>query len=109
MEIGIDIEEIERIKKAHKRWGDRFLNRIYTKREIEYCFSLSDPYPSLTGRYCAKEALTKALKKRLPFSDVELIHGKNSSPELLIRGKKTDLSVSISHCRHYAVAVVLKP
>ncbi|MCE5313110.1 MAG: 4'-phosphopantetheinyl transferase superfamily protein, partial [Nitrospiraceae bacterium] len=41
--IGTDIVEIKRIKHAIARWGDRFVNRLFSRREIEYCYSKSEP------------------------------------------------------------------
>ena len=55
---GIDIIEISRIAKAVDSWGDRFLKRIYTNREIEYCRGRA---PELAARFAAKEAVMKAL------------------------------------------------
>lgn len=63
--IGTDIVEIERIKKAVEKWGGRFLNKIYTEKEISYCYLRKDPFAHLAGRFAAKEAVIKA------FSGVE--------------------------------------
>ncbi len=109
MEVGIDIEEIARIKKAHKRWGDRFIRHIFTHQEAKYCFSLKDPYPSLAARFCAKEATIKALKKSIPFNRIEIVKKEDSSPSIQIDGKPTNLSVSLSHSKDHAVAIVIKP
>ncbi len=104
MEVGIDIEEISRIKRAVEKWGDRFLNRIYTKREIEYCFKKKSPYPSLTGRFCVKEAVIKVFGGALNFSDIETVNEKSGKPLVYIRGKTTNIKISISHTKSYAVA-----
>ena len=56
--IGIDIVEIPRIKGALERWGERFLQRIYTSQEIAYCRGRA---PQLASRFAAKEAVMKAL------------------------------------------------
>ncbi len=58
--IGTDIIEIVRIKKAVERWGYRFLNKIYTEKEISYCYQRKDTFTHLAGRFAAKEAAIKA-------------------------------------------------
>lgn len=58
--IGTDIVEISRIKEAVKKWGSRFLNRIYTEKEISYCYLRKNPFDHLAGRFAAKEAAIKA-------------------------------------------------
>ena len=59
--LGIDSVQVDRIKKASKRWGKSFLRRLFTDRELDYCFRHKNPYPSLAARFAAKEALIKAL------------------------------------------------
>ena len=59
--IGIDLIEIDRIRQAWQRHGERFLNRIFTDRELDYCLTKKDPAPSLAARWAAKEAVAKAL------------------------------------------------
>ena len=58
MLIGVDIIEIERVKKAVER-TPRFLDRVFTSRELVYCMKKANPYPSLAARFAAKEALRK--------------------------------------------------
>ncbi len=107
MEIGVDIEEIGRIKKAVDRWGNRFLKRIYTQDELNYCFRKRTPYPSLTGRFCVKEAVIKVLGKAIPYKDIEVRNNKFGKPSLFIKGKSSDIAISISHSRKYAVAIAV--
>ncbi|MDR2664050.1 MAG: holo-ACP synthase [Puniceicoccales bacterium] len=59
--VGIDLVEVDRIRFAHRRWGERFLARIFTAEEIQYCCARRDPYPSLAARFAGKEAVAKAL------------------------------------------------
>ena len=59
--IGTDIVEIDRIKEAVEKWGDRFLHRLYTEKELSYCYHKRDPFPSLAGKFAAKEAAIKAI------------------------------------------------
>ena len=108
MEVGIDIEEVSRIKKACKKWGNRFLSRIFTKSEIDYCFLKSNPYPSLCGRFSAKEAIIKVYGSNLSFNEIEILNDKDGKPYVLIKGRAMDnLKISISHTKNYAVAVAV--
>ncbi len=108
MEVGIDIEEIERIKSAHKRWGKRFLSRIFTKRELDYCFSKRNPYPCLAGRFCSKEAVIKVFDGKIGFLDIEIVNEGSGRPCVYVKGKLSNVKISISHSRLYATAIALK-
>ncbi len=108
MEVGVDIEEIERVKNAYKKWEDRFLNRIFSKNEIDYCFKKKDPFPSLTGRFCSKEAVIKVYGGGLSFKDIEVINEASGKPTVFVKGKKSNIKISISHSKLYAVAVACK-
>ena len=70
--IGTDLVEVVRIRSAIKKTGDRFLNRIYTKTEQDYCKSKANPEIHYAGRFAAKEALSKALgtgiRKNIKFN-----------------------------------------
>ena len=108
MEVGVDIEEIDRIKKAHEKWGEGFLSRVYTEKEKNYCFSKKNPYPCLTGRFCSKEAVIKVFGGKISFLDVEVINDKSGKPYVFVKGKMSNIKLSISHTRLYATAVALK-
>lgn len=58
--IGTDLIEVARIRRAHERYGERFLLRVYTEVERRYCLAHTNPYPSLAARFAAKEAVAKA-------------------------------------------------
>lgn len=105
-----------RIKEAVEKFGERFLRRVYTQREIEYCFSQRDPYPCLAARWACKEAVMKAvyaeLKTMLTWKDIEVNGVRFHPPDVKIlrqdlreRLKLYKLVVSISHERDYSVAV----
>ena len=104
--IGVDIEEITRFSKISFKTRQSFYKRIFTKNEIKYCLSKSNPYPHFAVRFCAKEAAIKALKnKKIKFSDIE-VSIKNDKPVLnLPDGKKS--MVSLSHTKKYAMAFVI--
>ena len=120
MDIGVDIVEIERIQRAVKKYGRRFLERIFTPKEIEYCKSKSDPSPHLAARYAAKEAVFKALglkkKRGLVWKNIEVISRPSGKPDIRVRGsiardlkkrKTKKIICSLSHSRKYAVAQVI--
>lgn len=110
MAIGIDIEDINRFENK----STKFLDRIYTKKEQEYCFSKSNPASHLAVRFCAKEALIKALTaleiKRPNFNEIEIFHGPNKNPKIhLPKDEKFNnltIDVSLSHDRTKAIAFV---
>jgi holo-[acyl-carrier protein] synthase len=114
--IGTDIIEISRIKNAVTNRGDRFLQRVFTGREIEL---YRDHLPSLAARFAAKEAVIKALdaaNRGINFKDIEILAGPNGRPEIFLHGAALKLShslkigrfaVSLSHSRNYAIAMVI--
>lgn len=59
--VGVDLTEIQRIRAAHQKHGQTFLDKIFTPDEQSFCLTKADPYPSLAARFAAKEAVSKAL------------------------------------------------
>lgn len=124
--IGTDICEISRIEKLHKKYGKKFLKKIFTENEINYCLSKKRTCSSsLTARFATKEAVSKALgaglnglgwKKGLNFLDIEIIRNENgniglklhnSAKKLEEKKKIKNWAVSISHGKDYAVSTVI--
>ncbi len=116
--VGIDIVKIERMKTAVDKWGDRFLGRVFTEKEIAYCYSKKTPYLSLSVRFAAKEALIKAIGSEAAVSlrDIEVTNRDGGRPVLKVRGKLSALfeekaithaHLSLSHEREYGVACVV--
>jgi holo-[acyl-carrier protein] synthase len=112
--IGTDIVEIDRIEKNSK--NNRFLERIFTFREKEYCFSKVRYAQHLAARFASKEACIKALGCGVSFLDIEVLNNHNGKPELLLHGEAlriaTNMGVksnflSISHSRDNAIAFVI--
>ena len=111
--IGIDIMEIHRIEEALSRGGDRFLNRIYTEKEREFCRNRSS---ALAGRFAAKEAVMKVLGtglKGIKWLDIETLSDADGMPVVHLHGnaKKRaeklglqEIVISVSHSKEYAVA-----
>lgn len=113
---GTDIIEISRIKKAINSKQDRFLKKIYTENEINYCEKKNNSkYEHYAVRFAAKEAIYKALNNlledRISWLDVEIINNKTGKPEVMFLNKIDkdlyDIEISMSHCREYAVANVI--
>ncbi len=112
---GIDIVENDRIKKAIDKYGDNFLKRIFTQREIDYCFFKKNFIPCFSARFAAKEATIKAyyqaFGKTLSFKDIEILGKKNKPAEILLHNDKyhlnINISLSISHEKNYSVAIVI--
>ncbi|MSP79231.1 MAG: holo-[acyl-carrier-protein] synthase [Dehalococcoidia bacterium] len=113
---GVDIVEVLRIEEAAKRWGTRFLQRIYTPGEIAYARGRG---PQLAGRFAAKEAGMKALGtgvKGVGWKEIEVVRIRGGAPTLQLHGRAAErakrlglqnFSISISHSREYAIAVVV--
>ena len=104
--IGIDIEEISRFQDKLK--DSKFLKKIFTKNELEYCFKKKDPAQSLATRFCAKEAAIKASLVKLFYNEIEVIM-KNGKPSIVINKPdiKYKVLVSLSHHKNSAIATVI--
>ncbi|RQD76276.1 MAG: holo-[acyl-carrier-protein] synthase [Candidatus Syntrophonatronum acetioxidans] len=113
---GIDLVEIDRIKKAYLKFPEKFRRRIFTPGEQEYIFCHRFPWERLAARFAAKEAVMKALGcgwGRVGFQDIEVINDSSGKPRVFLRGKAAALArelgvdhiiISLSHSREYAVA-----
>ncbi|MDA1035763.1 MAG: holo-ACP synthase [Chloroflexi bacterium] len=116
MSVGVDIIEIGRIAETIKRFGDRFLQRIYTPGEIAYCRGRA---PQLAARFAAKEAVMKALgtgTRGVGWREVEVTRKRTGEPGIELHGRAAAraehlgidrIAISISHSREYAVASVV--
>jgi holo-[acyl-carrier-protein] synthase len=116
--IGIDIVKIERMKKVVEKWGNRFLERVFTEGEISYCYEKKDPFLSLAVRFAAKEALIKAVGSidSVSLRDIEVVNVETGKPLLKVRGKLGDffqeqliknVHLSLSHEYEYGIACVV--
>jgi holo-[acyl-carrier protein] synthase len=105
---GVDITEVRRLRQAVEKWGEAFLNRVFTKEELENAKSRGSLYQHLAGRFAAKEAVFKALGDMgLNWKEVQVLNDKDGRPHCAIlssKGKKVDVHISISHVKNYAVA-----
>jgi holo-[acyl-carrier protein] synthase len=105
---GVDITEVKRLREAVEKWGNAFLDRVFTKEELENAKTRGSLYQHLAGRFAAKEAVFKAMgDAELSWKDVEILNDSEGKPYCQIlngRGKKIDVHISISHVKNYAVA-----
>jgi holo-[acyl-carrier protein] synthase len=103
--IGIDVVQNERIRDSIQRFGDRFLNRIYTEREIEYCKKCAQPEIHYAARFAAKEAAFKALGTGwaggIKWKDVEIVRMPSGKPELHLHGEASTFAASAGAKRFY--------
>lgn len=115
---GTDIIEIDRIKDSIDNLGEKFLNRVFTKKEIEYCESKNkQKYQHYAARFAAKEAAFKALswkirdKYDIKWTDFEVINDEQGRPIIKVYCIDYDdiknIDLSLSHCKEYAVANVI--
>ena len=116
--IGVDIVQNKRIGEAVERFGEKFLKRIYTEKELEYCNNQKAKIPCLAARWACKEAVIKAVFQEtgmlLKFKEIE-VNGRTGFPakvtiknEKVVKmlGEKT-IIVSLSHERDHSVAIAL--
>ncbi|MBL7130621.1 MAG: holo-ACP synthase [Candidatus Omnitrophica bacterium] len=106
--VGIDIVEISRLKQAIDKWGDDFLNRVFTKKEIEYSMQKRFPFQHLAARFAAKESIIKAFGNNpVTFKDIEIINDKFGKPSCRIHKKRNHIHLSIAHTDKYAIATAV--
>jgi len=116
--VGIDIIEIERVQKSIDEYGDHFLKKIFTEKELEYCLSKSNKYQHLAARFAAKEAVYKALAtgwhESLSWQSIEISNEPNGLPVVNLHGElnkfltdEESLRISMSHSRDYVACVAI--
>ncbi len=119
--IGVDIVEISRLERAIEQYGDRFVNRVFTEQEIDYCERVARKAERYATRFAAKEAARKAIGAATPvvalaWRDVEIISSTEGAPQLQFHGRAAELvkelkisraHISLSHERDQAIAFVV--
>jgi holo-[acyl-carrier protein] synthase len=114
--IGTDIIEIARIRQTIERWGERFLNRVYTPSELE----MYDRRPhSLAACFAGKEAVMKVLgtgARGVAWREIETLHHRSGKPYINLHGRARkeanrlgikEIDISLSHSREYATATAI--
>lgn len=116
LKIGNDIIETERIKKLYEKYAEKFKNKVYTSKEIEYCESKNaNKFQSYAGRFAAKEAIFKAIsqgldnKFKINWKDIEILNDEYGRPYANLNHIDfiEDIDISISHVKEYAISTVL--
>jgi holo-[acyl-carrier protein] synthase len=117
--LGTDIVDLIRLQKIHKRFGERFLRRILTDSEAEYCMKHKNPYPHIGGRFAVKESVIKAmsscLDKSFTLKDIEVTNLESGKPLIRFHNGalkvysrlEADMSITIAHTRKYATATAI--
>ena len=115
--IGIDVVEISRIEESIAEFGQKFLDRIFTAREQEYCQKQKRCAIHYAARFAAKEAVSKALGtgigKEVSWLDLEVVRKESGEPEVVLNGRAQSFAekngvgavkISLTHAQHYAAA-----
>ena len=116
--VGVDIADVKRIKNALERWGDRFISRTFSSREVQYCRRHRDEALRFAARFAAKEAFIKCMgsARGIHWNEIELLNDRSGKPHFhLSDGIKKELGkreikkvhVSVTHAAEYAVAFVV--
>ncbi len=116
LRAGVDIIEVERVRRAAQRHGDRFFGRFFTEDERSRC---EGHFPALAARFAAKEAVAKALGTGIgdvQWVDIEIVNDERGRPDVVLHGTAakiaaelglTEWSISLSHTSEQAVAFVI--
>jgi holo-[acyl-carrier protein] synthase len=118
--IGVDLIKIERIDRVLKRWGSRFIDRVFTDDEQTVCFSRAFPPSAFALRFAAKEAFSKAvglgMRKGIRWRDIEVYHHPGGKPGLKLHGQSlklcrnngiSNIFLSLSDEKEYGLAMVV--
>jgi holo-[acyl-carrier protein] synthase len=117
---GVDLVEIDRLRRILEKLKDRFVHRVFTTQEQQYCNAHRDSAPHYAARFAAKEAVFKALgtgwAKGVTWLDVEVRRERQDAPAILLSGEAQRLSesmgvrkvhLSLSHSDQWAIAMVV--
>lgn len=117
---GIDLAEVGRIRKAVERHGGRFVERIYTRREIAYVESKASAFERYAARFAAKEAAMKALgtgwRRGVRWQDFEVVNQPGGRPTMVLHGKAAEIAqelgvrcvaLSLTHTAEAGMAFVI--
>ena len=115
--IGVDIVETASIQSSLARFGDRFLKRVFTQSERDYCDSMPFPARHYGARFAAKEAISKAfgtgIGAQIGWRDIEVTRSETGKPSIQLHGSASalaetlgilDAQISLSHSDNYSVA-----
>jgi holo-[acyl-carrier protein] synthase len=116
LRTGVDLIDLERVEATIERYGQRFLERVFTPRELA---EVGENVASLAARFAAKEATAKALGTGIgdvSWQEIEILRGPARQPHLFLHGRASDLannleletwSLSLTHNQSHAIALVV--
>src|SRR5499427_4123393 len=94
--LGVDITEVERVRGAIERQGERLLKRVYTEKERAYCEKFKNKYERYAGRFAVKEATMKALgtgwSRGVRWVDIEVVRIPFGRPTLELKGEASRIA-----------------
>lgn len=115
--LGNDIIGIERFRKSIERHGQKFLDKLFTPAEQEYCLRFNDSVPRFAGRFSAKEAISKVFGtgfgEHVSFLEIEILNDNLGKPHVNFSDKinqtfgNPEVLISISHSEEFATAVAI--
>ena len=106
--IGIDIINIQKFKKKPFKTNESFYKLIFSKAEIRYCLKYKNPHERFAGKFALKEALIKAIDRKIRFSEIETSHLKSKPIVKITKSReKYHFIASLSHENDFAIAVVV--
>ena len=118
--LGTDLAEVERIRQSIAQFGDRFLHRIYTEKELAYAASKANSAERFAARFAAKEAGMKAIgtgwNRGVTWKDFEVSNERSGKPALVLSGMAKQIAdqlgvvqvtISLTHTRESAFAIVI--
>ena len=111
--VGIEIEDVDRIRKAVETHGKRWVNRILTQAEQDACLGRDDWPQRVAARWCAKEAVAKALGGGMNWTDVEILNHPSGQPYVTLHGRAAPLAgtgsvhISLTHTATQAAAIAI--
>jgi holo-[acyl-carrier protein] synthase len=118
--VGIDLVENDRIEKIIQKWGEKFLSRVFSDREICYCGRHAQSFIHYGARFAVKESFLKAigmgLGRGVKLLEIEVVNNKSGKPEINLSGGAREFLVkagiekihlSITHTKNYSSAMVL--
>jgi len=118
--LGIDLIEIRRLLDGYSKFGELFLKKIFTEKEIEYCSKFLNSFESYAGKFAVKEAFMKAIgagiRQGIWFCDIETLNDSSQKPYIILHRKAKEyyensganiIHLSITHTEVYATAIVI--
>ncbi|MFP6900423.1 MAG: holo-ACP synthase [Opitutales bacterium] len=115
--VGVDLVEVDRIRKSRQNHGEHFLEKVFTEEEREYCLGMSDPDPHLAVRFAAKEAVAKAfgtgIGEDVGWRSISVSRTGDGAPIVILDDQATtklksmggsNVLLSLSHLANLAVA-----